>query len=110
MKNLFKNTLRSLKNNKISVIGLVILVFFSLGIYCVMNNTTTNISNAYNNIATSGNLHDFVVNELYDIGNPSFKTNTNLVEQKISFDNDGKVSLRSYSFLPNTTNILTTEL
>lgn len=110
MKNLFKNTLRSLKNNKISIIGLIVLVFFSLGIYCVMNNTTTNISNAYNNIAISGNLHDFVVNELYDIGNPSFKTNTNIVEQKISFDNDGKVLNRSYCFLPNTTNILTTEL
>ena len=73
MKNLFKSVFRSFSKNKIAIIGLVFLVFLSLGIFCVMNNTTNNIRTEFANISKKGNLHDFTVNEVYDIGVPVFE-------------------------------------
>jgi len=76
MKNLVKNNIRSWKNNKISIIGLSFLTFFGLGSYCVLSNTTANISNQYNKIAKEGNLHDMTISELYNIGNAHYQSNT----------------------------------
>lgn len=76
MKNFIKNVLRSFKNNKISIIGLVFLIFFGLGVFCIMSNTTQNISNQYDSISTSGNIHDFTASELYDIGNAVYTVDT----------------------------------
>jgi len=84
MKNLVKNNIRSWKNNKISIIGLSFLTFFGLGSYCVLSNTTANISNQYNKIAKEGNLHDMTISELYNIGNAHYQSNT----QGIIFNKD----------------------
>ncbi len=75
MKNLFKNIVRSFKNNKISLIGLSFLVFFGVGSFCVLQNTTSNITNEYNTVASEGAIHDLTISELYDVGNPGFKVN-----------------------------------
>ena len=73
MKNLFKNTLRSLPKNKLNIISLVFLIFLCLSIFCTMSNTFSNITTQYDNIVKSGNLHDIVISELYDIGEPNYE-------------------------------------
>ncbi|MCQ2956318.1 MAG: hypothetical protein MJ233_00095 [Mycoplasmoidaceae bacterium] len=72
MKNLIKNVVRSFTKNKISIIGLIFLLFFGLGVFCTMNNTTTNIRNEYTSLAQEGRLHDFTAAELYDVGTAEF--------------------------------------
>ncbi|MCQ3915724.1 MAG: hypothetical protein MJ195_03245 [Mycoplasmoidaceae bacterium] len=83
MKNLIKNVVRSFKNNKLSIIGLVLLLFFGLGVFCVMSNTTSNIKNEYTSLAQRGNLHDFTVSELYDVGKAEYRAEDTVA---ISFD------------------------
>ncbi len=73
MKNLFKNTLRSFPKNKLSIVSLVFLIFLCLSIFCTMSNTFSNISTQYETIVNDGKLHDLVVSELYDIGEPSYE-------------------------------------
>ena len=73
MKNLFRNTLRSLPKNKLNIISLVFLIFLCLSIFCTMSNTFSNITTQYDNIVKSGNLHDIVISELYDIGEPNYE-------------------------------------
>ena len=73
MKNLFKNTLRSLPKNKLNIVSLVFLIFLCLSIFCTMSNTFSNISTQYDRIVKSGNLHDIVISELYDIGEPNYE-------------------------------------
>jgi hypothetical protein len=38
-----------------------------------MSNTFSNISTQYDRIVESGNLHDIVISELYDIGEPIYE-------------------------------------
>lgn len=76
MKNLIKNVVRSFKRNKISIIGLVFLLFFGLGAFCIMSNTTHNIKSEYTSLAKQGKLHDFTAAELYDVGNASYAPQT----------------------------------
>ena len=38
-----------------------------------MSNTFSNISTQYDSIVKSGNLHDIVISELYDIGEPNYE-------------------------------------
>ena len=68
--------LRSFKYNKISIIGLVFLLFFGLGVFCVMSNTTANINNEYTSLAETGKLHDFTVSELYEIGSEEYSSHS----------------------------------
>jgi putative ABC transport system permease protein len=79
-KKLFKNTLRSLVKNKITLLALTFLVFLSVGVFTLLSSTTSNINNTYNSIAKEGNLHDLTISEQYSIGNSDYtfyKTNTN---------------------------------
>ncbi|MCQ3914261.1 MAG: hypothetical protein MJ201_00215 [Mycoplasmoidaceae bacterium] len=84
MKNLIKNVVRSFKNNKISIIGLIFLLFFGLGVFCVMSNTTTNIKNEYTSLANKGKLHDFTASELYEIGSASYAPYTKGINYTVS--------------------------
>jgi hypothetical protein len=58
-------------------VGLTFLVFLSVGIFTVLNSVSSNISNEYNRIATSGNLHDFTISENYVIGNAVYDFDNN---------------------------------
>jgi putative ABC transport system permease protein len=69
MNNLFKNTLRSLKNSKVAVVGLTFLVFLAVGIFTLLSSTTSNVTNEYANITKKANLHDITINEKYNVGN-----------------------------------------
>jgi hypothetical protein len=40
-----------------------------MGVFTVLNSTASNIKTEYNQISTSGNLHDFTISENYDVGN-----------------------------------------
>lgn len=80
MKNLFKNVVRSFKNNKISLIGLSFLVFFGVGSFSVLSNTTTNITNEYTSVAAEGAIHDMTISELYDSGTATYEANIRGIE------------------------------
>lgn len=69
MWNLLKNTFRSLAKNKISIIGLTFLIFLSVGMFTVLQSTSTNINTTYKKISREGNQHDFTVSEHYNTGN-----------------------------------------
>jgi putative ABC transport system permease protein len=45
--------------------------------FTVLNSVSSNISNEYSRITTSGNLHDFVVSENYVVGNAKFDFTNN---------------------------------
>ncbi len=69
MWNLLKNTFRSLTKNKVSIIGLTFLIFLSVGMFTVLQSTSTNIDSTYEMISKQGNQHDFTVSEHYNTGN-----------------------------------------
>ncbi|XQP54917.1 MAG: FtsX-like permease family protein [Mycoplasmoidaceae bacterium] len=100
MKNLIKNVIRSFKNNKLSIIGLVLLLFFGLGVFCVMSNTTANITNEYTSLAKKGNLHDLTVSELYDVGKAEYNADgTKVVSYTVSGDQTTFYKYDDYSEL-----------
>ena len=68
MVNLLKNVTRSFKKNKLSICGLTFLVFLSVGIYTTLSGTTSAINKEYKRILKDGNLHDFTISELYNVG------------------------------------------
>ena len=75
MKNIqliFLSILRFFKQNVVSLIGFILLVFFSVTIFTTLNSATSSLSRSFNRIKTDGNLHDFVINENYAIGNSNF--------------------------------------
>ena len=76
MKNLFLNVLRSLKKNKLAMIGLTFLVFLSTGIFISLNSTTSAVNNEYNRIGKNGNIHQFTVSELYESSTPKYSDTT----------------------------------
>ena len=92
MLKLFKNVVRSFKNNKLSIIGLSFLVLLSTGIYTMLSGTTSAINKEYNYISEEGNLHDFIVSELYSIG--TIKYNGNF-EHVVDTRQDPQVSYES---------------
>ena len=91
MLDLFKNTLRSIKSNKLSVIGLTFLTFLATTVFTTLNSSVTSINNKYNDIASEGKLHDFTVSELYDVGIPNYVNNKEKWSDQSAtylFDND----------------------
>ena len=81
MFNLFKNVVRSFKKNKLSICGLSFLVFLSVGMYTALSGSTSAINKEYNYVSKTGNLHDFTVSELYDVGVVKYNNN---VEKLVS--------------------------
>ena len=75
MINLLKNVARSFKKNKLSICGLSFLVFLSVGIYTALSGTTSAINKEYKWILKEGNLHDFTVSELYNVGVVRYSNN-----------------------------------
>ena len=73
MINLLKNVARSFKKNKLSICGLSFLVFLSTCIYTTLSGTTSAINSEYRYISKNGNLHDFTVSELYNVGVVRYK-------------------------------------
>ena len=97
MKNLFLNLIRSLKKNKLSILGLTFLVFISTGIYTVLNSSTTAINNEYQRISTTGVLHDFTVAEYYNTGVAKYSNNVS--DHKINDVNSFNSSLYNNCYL-----------
>ncbi|MGL4768722.1 MAG: ABC transporter permease [Mycoplasmoidaceae bacterium] len=70
---IFIAILRFFKNNITSLIGFMLLVFFSIGIFTTLNSTTNSLRQSYKSIVQNGLLHDYVVNESYEVGNSNFE-------------------------------------
>lgn len=80
MKNLLKNVLRSFLRTKIALISLTFLIFLSAGVFSLLNSTTSNLKNSYDNLVQKGNLDEFVVNEKYDYGLLQFERKNGRIE------------------------------
>lgn len=80
MKNLLKNVLRSFLRTKIALISLTFLIFLSVGVFSLLNSTTSNLKNSYDNLVQKGNLDEFVVNEKYDYGLLQFERKNGRIE------------------------------
>ena len=68
-----KSVLRFFRSSKLSIIGLFLLIFFSTGIFTVLNNTSINLKKSYETISVNGNLHDFVINENFSLGYANYQ-------------------------------------
>lgn len=64
---LFKSIARFFKKSATLLIGLFILIFASSFIFTALNTTSQNLKHSYSTLVQEGNLHDFVINEKYDI-------------------------------------------
>ncbi|MCF0227339.1 MAG: ABC transporter permease [Malacoplasma sp.] len=80
MKNLFKNVLRSLKQNKLAIIGLTFLTFLSCTVFTGVNSTVSAVNSEYGRISRNGNLHQFTVSELYETSTPDYEGNVETYE------------------------------
>ena len=70
---IIKSVLRFFRSSKLSIIGLFLLIFFSTGIFTVLNNTNINLKKSYETISVNGNLHDFVINENFSLGYANYQ-------------------------------------
>lgn len=70
---IIKSVLRFFRSSKLSIIGLFLLIFFSTGIFTVLNNTNINLKKSYETISVNGNLHDFVINENFSLGYANYE-------------------------------------
>ncbi|WP_033159949.1 ABC transporter permease [Mycoplasmoides alvi] len=84
MKNLFKNVFRSFSKTKTAIVALFFLMFLSLGVFAVLDNTSHNLNNSYVSLVKKGNLNDFVVNEKYDYGPMQFDALDNSTGQPVT--------------------------
>ncbi|WP_027123724.1 ABC transporter permease [Mycoplasmoides pirum] len=48
-------------------------MFFSLGVFAILDTTANNLQASYNSLVKKGNLNDLIVNEKYDYGPLTFK-------------------------------------
>lgn len=99
---IIKSVLRFFKSSKLSMIGLFLLIFFSSSIFTLLNSTTTNLQNSYNNISLNGNLHDFVINEHYSLGYADYDAYYDNENNKPRTDGSGKYYV-TYNFTPTGT-------
>lgn len=97
MWNLIKNSFRSLKKNKLNMVGLTFLTFISTTAFTTLNSTTTSINREYNQISSSGNLHDVTVSQVYDIGIAKYRND--LESQKMN--NAAIQSFKTYLYNTN---------
>lgn len=74
---IIKSVLRFFRSSKLSIIGLFLLIFFSTGIFTVLNNTNINLKKSYETISVNGNLHDFVINENFALGYANYEKDGN---------------------------------
>ena len=75
-KKLWKSTLKSFFKNKLSVILLAIIIFISSSTFTLLENTSHSFQSSYNQVVSSGNLHDFTVKEKYsNAGNLALDVN-----------------------------------
>lgn len=100
MKNLFKSVLRSFSKTKIALISLTFLIFISVGVFSLLNNTSYNFKSSYETLVQKGNLNEFVVNEKYDYGNYQFKIASS------EDDPSGKKTTYNIELDPDSLNIL----
>lgn len=61
MKNLFKETLRSLSKNKVTITGLTILVFLSSSVFTFTSDITKSMTDEYNERLKISKLHDLTL-------------------------------------------------
>lgn len=98
MKNLFKSVLRSFSKTKIALISLTFLIFISVGVFSLLNNTSYNFKSSYETLVQKGNLNQFVVNEKYDYGNYQFKIVSSTIDSSKPVDSSNPVNTKNTTY------------
>ncbi|WP_052663567.1 ABC transporter permease [[Mycoplasma] testudinis] len=104
--------MRSFSKTKVALVSLTFLIFLSIGIFSLLNNTTSNLKNSYDDLVLRGNLDDFVVNERYDFGPLRFQNDKNVNEStpddaprnqtyRISLTEDSRTALINFAAQEN---------
>ncbi len=91
LKIIFKAIFRFFKKNILSIIGLIFLLFFASATFTTLNNTTNNLNISYSKIVEDGNLHDFVVNERYIVGDNAEYEVTTLDGKPVDLKNEASI-------------------
>ena len=69
---IIKSIINFFTKNLLSVFGMIMLVLFSSAVFTTLNNATNNLNSSYNRVTSKGNLHDFVINERFTLGNSDY--------------------------------------
>ena len=69
---IIKSIINFFTKNLLSVFGMIMLVLFSSAVFTTLNNATNNLNSSYNRVTSEGNLHDFVINERFTLGNSDY--------------------------------------
>ncbi len=67
MRKLFKNSFKSFLSSKLAMILLSLTVFMSIAVFTMLSSTSWAFDSSYNQVISTGKLHDFTVNEKYTI-------------------------------------------
>ncbi|MGL4358088.1 MAG: hypothetical protein ACRCSY_05245 [Cetobacterium sp.] len=91
-----KSIIKFFTKNLLSVLGMIMLVLFSSAVFTTLNNATNNLNASYQRVTKNGNLHDFVINERFTLGNSNYA----LVSGSGLYDDVEKTY--TYKITPNT--------
>ena len=69
---IIKSIINFFTKNLLSVFGMIMLVLFSSAVFTTLNNATNNLNSSYNRVTSKGNLHDFVINERFTLGDSDY--------------------------------------
>lgn len=93
---IIKSIINFFTKNLLSVFGMIMLVLFSSAVFTTLNNATNNLNSSYNRVTSEGNLHDFVINERFTLGNSDYA----LVSGSGTYDPTNQTY--SYTITPDT--------
>lgn len=93
---IIKSIINFFTKNLLSVFGMIMLVLFSSAVFTTLNNATNNLNSSYNRVTSKGNLHDFVINERFTLGNSDYA----LVSGSGTYDPTNQTY--SYTITPDT--------
>lgn len=93
---IIKSIINFFTKNLLSVFGMIMLVLFSSAVFTTLNNATNNLNSSYNRVTSKGNLHDFVINERFTLGNSDYA----LLSGSGTYDPTNQTY--SYTITPNT--------
>ena len=93
---IIKSIINFFTKNFLSVFGMIMLVLFSSAVFTTLNNATNNLNSSYNRVTSKGNLHDFVINERFTLGNSDYA----LVSGSGTYDPTNQTY--SYTITPDT--------
>ena len=79
---IIKSIINFFTKNFLSVFGMIMLGWVSSAVFTTLGNANNNLNSSYNRVTSEGNLHDFVINERFTLGNSDYA----LVSGSVTYD------------------------